>query len=118
MTGKLHRLFIEKPVIPIIILGGILRLGYLLCYLNDPQWNQLLVDSLFHDRWAQSIAGGNILGREAFFRAPLYIYLLGGLYTVFGHALLVARIFGHICGLAAVFVTWKISVLRFRAILY
>jgi len=113
MTERLKKIFIEKPVIPIIILGGILRLGYLLFYLNDPQWNQLLVDSLFHDRWAQSIAGGNILGREAFFRAPLYIYLLGGIYAVFGHALLIARILGNICGLVAVFVTWKISVRLF-----
>lgn len=109
----IRRLLTIKTVIPVLILGSILRLLYILFYLHDPQWNQLLVDSLFHDYWAQSIADGNILGREAFFRAPLYIYILGGIHAVFGHSLLAARIFGHICGLLGIFITWKISLRLF-----
>jgi 4-amino-4-deoxy-L-arabinose transferase-like glycosyltransferase len=113
MAGMILKLLKERPIISVLILGGILRLLYLMFYLGDPQWNQLLVDSLFHDYWAQSIADGNILGQEAFFRAPLYIYILGGIYTIFGHSLLAARIFGHICGLLGIFITWKISLQLF-----
>jgi 4-amino-4-deoxy-L-arabinose transferase-like glycosyltransferase len=73
-----------------------------------------MVDSLFHDRWASEIADGNIRGQEAFFRAPLYIYILGLIYALFGHSLLAARIFGMICGLTTAYVVYRLAVRIFN----
>jgi len=99
----------EHPVLIVILLGLIYRLIFLISYLNSPDWEQLLVDSLFHDRWAMSIASGNIWGDEVYFRAPFFIYILGFIYSIVGHSLLAARIFGHIIGLVSVFLTFKIT---------
>lgn len=99
----------NSPVLIILSMAVIVRLVFLLNYLNSPEWNQLLVDSLFHDRWASAIAGGNFWGNEVFFRAPFYIYILGGIYYIFGHSLLAARIFGMIIGLASVYATYSIA---------
>ncbi|MCX6827543.1 MAG: glycosyltransferase family 39 protein [candidate division Zixibacteria bacterium] len=103
----------REPLLFILLIGGIVRLAFLLIYLSRPEWNQLLVDSLFHNRWAESIASGNILGSQPFFRAPFYIYLLGGLYALFGDSLLVARIFGHLVGLLSVYITYRLALRLF-----
>ncbi|UCD18363.1 MAG: glycosyltransferase family 39 protein, partial [Candidatus Zixiibacteriota bacterium] len=97
------------PIAAVVFLGAVIRFIFLMEYLSSPEWDQLVVDSLFHDRWAQSIAAGNLFGREVFFRAPFYIYVLGGLYAVFGHSLLAARIFGHLVGLATVLITYRLA---------
>ncbi|MEW5922473.1 MAG: glycosyltransferase family 39 protein [Candidatus Zixiibacteriota bacterium] len=109
MMKGLVRIIKENPIWAIILLGFVYRLIFLLSYWSSPQWGQLLVDSLFHDRWAESIASGHILGNEAFFRAPFYVYILGLIYSIFGHSLLAARIFGHLVGLISIFLTWKIA---------
>lgn len=103
----------SRPIFAVLLLGGAARLIFLLSYISSPEWEQLLVDSLFHDRWALSIASGNIIGQEAFFRAPFYIYLLGGLYALFGHSLLAARIFGHLVGLLSVYITCRLALRLF-----
>ena len=52
---------------------------------NDPFWDQPSVDSQVYVEWAKQLAtGGHWLGNEAFFLSPLYGYLLGALYAVFG----------------------------------
>jgi len=98
-----------KPLLVIVLIGFIIRLIFLLDYLSSPDWPQLLADSLFHDRWAMSIASGDVIGQEAYFRAPFYIYLLGLIYAIFGHSLLAARIFGHLIGLVAVATTYLLA---------
>lgn len=105
---NLRNLF-SDPLTIVILLGGLYRLTYLLHYYASPEWNQLLVDSLYHDRWAEAIASGDWVGAEAFFRAPLYIYFLGLIYAVFGHSILVARIAGCLFGLFSIGLTYKIA---------
>ncbi len=102
--------FIKKyPLVAVLLLGALFRIIYLIEYYHDPQWPQLLVDSLFHDRWAKRIAGGDVLGSEPFFRAPLYIYILGLIYWLTENSLLAARIFGHAVGLLGVAATYLIA---------
>jgi len=99
----------NHPIIAVLILGGIVRLIFLISYFHSPEWGQLVVDSLFHHRWAQAIAAGDIIGDQVFFRAPLYIYILGLIYYIVGPSLLFARIFGHIVGLISVYFTFRIG---------
>src|SRR5262249_43772846 len=57
-----------------------------------------------YDRWAQQIAAGDWMGSQVFYQTPLYPYLLGVLYRVFGHDVWVVRIAQALGGaLAAVF---------------
>lgn len=109
MRRRIQALISENPLFAILILAGIIRGVFLLLYYYDEQWDQLLVDSLFHSYWAQSIADGNIIGQESFFRAPFYIYLLGGIYAVFDNSILAARIFGFLVGMVSVFITGRIA---------
>jgi len=107
--NRLLKTLKEHPILIVLLLGLVYRLIFLLSYYYSPDWEQLLVDSLFHDRWAMSIAAGNIAGEDTFFRAPFYIYLLGFIYAIVGHSLMAARIFGHMVGLAAVALTYLIA---------
>ena len=59
----------------------------------SPFANLLLGDSAGYDRWARELAAGDWLGSEVFYQAPLYPYLLGGIYAVLGSDVTVVRIF-------------------------
>ena len=54
----------------------------------------------YHD-WGLEIAGGDWLGRETFYQAPLYPYFLGFVYTVFGPGLLAVRLCQSVLGAVA-----------------
>jgi 4-amino-4-deoxy-L-arabinose transferase-like glycosyltransferase len=109
MKRQIKILHAHRPLIFILLLGIIIRAVYFLFYYWSPEWEHLLIDSLFHDRWAWEIAGGNLLGQEPYFRAPFYIYLLGGIYAAFGRSLVAARIFGHMIGLIGVALTYLLA---------
>ncbi len=55
-------------------------------------------DGEAYDRWAQDLAAGDWLGDEPFYQAPLYPYLLGLIYAVFGRDLLAARLVQALMG--------------------
>ena len=55
---------------------------------RSPFFSLLMGDSRGYDEWAQRIAGGDWLGHEVFYQAPLYPYLLGVIYAVAGRHLL------------------------------
>ena len=59
---------------------------------SAPFFSVLMGDSRAYDEWAQRIAGGDWLGHEVFYQAPLYPYLLGVIYAVAGRSLLLVRI--------------------------
>jgi tetratricopeptide (TPR) repeat protein len=58
----------------------------------------LMGDSRGYDAWALQIAGGDWVGRDVFYQAPLYPYFLGIIYAAFGHDLLVVRIIQALIG--------------------
>jgi Dolichyl-phosphate-mannose-protein mannosyltransferase len=66
-----------------------------------PFFTALMGDSHGYDEWAQRIAGGDWLGRDVFYQAPLYPYLLGVIYTIAGHSLLIVRIVQALIGSAS-----------------
>lgn len=82
----------------IFTISFILRLIYLLQIKSNPFFNSPIMDPLYHDLWAQSIAQGNWIGDQVFFRAPFYPYLLGIIYKLFGHNYFVPRLFQHLLG--------------------
>ena len=94
-----------------LVMAGalIVRILYLYLYQALPDWDQLTVDNYYHHHWAQSIANGNLSGDTTYFRAPLYVYLLGGLYSLAGASLWVGRLFGLVIGLTTVFMTSRLG---------
>src|SRR5204863_433542 len=68
---------------------------------RSPFFTVLLGDSRAYDQWAQRIAGGDWIGREVFYQAPLYPYFLAVLYAIAGRHLLLVRTVQAIIGSAA-----------------
>jgi tetratricopeptide (TPR) repeat protein len=64
----------------------------------SPFFSLLMGDSRGYDEWAQRIAGGDWLGHEVFYQAPLYPYLLGLIYAVAGRHLLLVRLVQAVIG--------------------
>ncbi len=96
----------HAPIYIILLVGLILRLLYIWEYSLLPDWNQLTVDNNFHHHWALSIANGNILGDTTYFRAPLYVFYLAGIYKIFGVSLWAVRLFSIIPGLLSIYITY------------
>lgn len=55
-------------------------------------------DSRGYDLWAQRIAGGDWLGNDVFYQAPLYPYFLGTIYALAGRDLVVVRLVQALVG--------------------
>jgi len=60
------------------------RALYLWQLRSSPFLDAKLGDAVGYHAWALSIAGGDWLGREVFYQAPLYPYFLGVLYALVG----------------------------------
>lgn len=65
-----------------------------------PFWDLLIGDAATYDAWARRIAGGDGLGPETFYQAPLYPYLLGLWYRLAGPDLLAVRLLQGVMGAA------------------
>ncbi len=74
-------------LLTILAIALALRLAHWWAVRDAPFFAQLAMDSQEYDRWAQEIAGGDWLGAQVFFQAPLYPYLLAAVYTVAGRSL-------------------------------
>src|SRR6185503_18142953 len=77
----------------VLALAAALRLAHVWALRDTPWFEHLVVDPGYYDLWAQHIAAGNWLGGDrAFYMDPLYPYVLGGLYRLFGRDLLAVRL--------------------------
>ena len=79
----------------------LVRLVHIAAIRRAPFFTVLLGDSRAYDQWAQRIAGGDWIGREVFYQAPLYPYFLAVLYAIAGRHLLLVRTVQAIIGSAA-----------------
>ena len=59
------------------------------------------VDENHYDSWGLSIARGRIIGKSVFYGLPLYPYLLGLIYKLFGHSIFLVRAFQSIVGMTS-----------------
>ena len=58
----------------------------------SPFFDVLMGDSRGYDGWGRRIAAGEWIGRDVFYQAPLYPYLLGVIYAIAGRHLLLVRV--------------------------
>jgi tetratricopeptide (TPR) repeat protein len=85
-------------ILAIFCLALALRVIYLLQIKANPHFFLPTMDPLYHDAWAQNIAGGNWIGSKVFFRAPFYAYFLAIVYKIFGHSYIIPRVIQHLLG--------------------
>lgn len=76
---------------------------------NDPFFDRPSVDPRVYHEWALRIAGGEWLGNEPFFMAPLYPYFLATLYGIFGPSFLVSRIVHAVLGALTCVLVWRVA---------
>ena len=78
---------------PLIIFATafLIRLIYLLQYRSNPAFNFPMVDEQWHLLWAKEIIGGNFWGSDAYFRGPLYPYLLAFFLKITGGSIFWVR---------------------------
>ncbi|MGB2769450.1 MAG: tetratricopeptide repeat protein [Candidatus Zixiibacteriota bacterium] len=85
-------------ILAVFVLALALRVVYLLQIKANPHFFSPTMDPLYHDVWAQNIAGGNWVGSKVFFRAPFYAYFLALVYKIFEHSYIIPRIIQHLVG--------------------
>ena len=79
----------------------LVRLAHVWQIRRSPFFALLMGDSRGYDEWARRIAGGEWLGTEVFYQAPLYPYLLGLVYAIAGRHLLLVRVIQAVIGSAS-----------------
>ncbi|MGH9202664.1 MAG: glycosyltransferase family 39 protein, partial [Vicinamibacterales bacterium] len=85
----------------IFVVALALRLLHVVQLRSSPFFDVLLGDSHGYDEWARRIAGGEWIGRDVFYQAPLYPYFLGVVYALVGRDLLLVRIVQAVLGAGA-----------------
>jgi len=99
MSGEISEKHEDRIwMLVVFVLALFLRIIYLLQVKNNPHFFSPTMDPLYHDVWAQNIAGGNWIGGKVFFRAPFYAYFLAGVYKIFGHDYIIPRLIQHLVG--------------------
>ncbi len=76
----------------------LVRLLHVWLLSRSPFFDALLGDARGYDEWARRIAGGDWIGSEVFYQAPLYPYFVGVVYRLFGHSFVALRILQAIIG--------------------
>src|SRR5262249_39705503 len=89
------------PALWIFLTALAVRLVHVWQMRGSPLFSALLGDSGGYDEWARRIAGGEWIGTDVFYQAPLYPYMLGVIYAVAGRHLLLVRVVQVLIGSAS-----------------
>ena len=95
-NGGFHRI-----ALAIFGLALAIRLVHVWQIRSAPFFDLAMGDAQSYHAWGLEIAGGDWLGRETFYQAPLYPYFLGLVYTLFGPSLLAVRLSQVVLGAAS-----------------
>jgi tetratricopeptide (TPR) repeat protein/4-amino-4-deoxy-L-arabinose transferase-like glycosyltransferase len=82
----------KRAALVIFAVAFTLRLIHIWQIRRSPFFTVLMGDARGYDEWAQRIAGGDWIGRDVFYQAPLYPYFLGSIYWLVGRSLMIARL--------------------------
>lgn len=85
------------------------RAIFLFQSLSTPYFGAPFLDEQYYYEWAARISRGQWIGPHAFFRAPLYAYLLGGLFAVVGPNFFLPKLLQHLLGSVAVVLIFKVA---------
>jgi 4-amino-4-deoxy-L-arabinose transferase-like glycosyltransferase len=83
---------VARAALSVFTLALTVRVIHLWELRHSPFFSTLMGDARAYDEWAQRLAGGDWIGTEVFYQAPLYPYFLGSVYAVFGRDLWIVRL--------------------------
>jgi len=91
----------------IFLVSLVVRVLHLSQIRTAPFFTLLMGDAQSYHAWAQQIAGGDWIGSDVFYQAPLYPYFLGLVYTLLGDGPMIVRLCQAVIGsLACVFLAF------------
>ena len=93
-----RRLLSDSSLVALVLLAA--RVGYLLHAADGQFFSDLVMDERVHWDWAGTILERGTLG-EAFFRAPLYYYLLAVFRAVSLDGIFLSRLLTSLAGVFA-----------------
>jgi len=82
----------KRAALVIFAVAFTLRLIHIWQIRRSPFFTVLMGDARGYDEWAQRIAGGDWIGRDVFYQAPLYPYFLASIYWLAGRSLMIVRL--------------------------
>src|SRR6266581_1364916 len=97
VAKKRHSNF-APPALVIFAVAFTLRIIHIRQMRNAPFFTLLMGDARGYDEWAQRIAGGDWVGRDVFYQAPLYPYFLASIYWIAGRSPALVRIAQAVIG--------------------
>src|SRR6266581_1519514 len=97
VAKKRHSNF-APPALVIFAVAFTLRIIHIWQMRNAPFFTLLMGDARGYDEWAQRIAGGDWIGRDVFYQAPLYPYFLASIYWIAGRSPTLVRIAQAVIG--------------------
>ena len=84
--------------VAIFLISLTVRLVHIFQIRRAPFYSLLMGDAQSYHAWARQIAGGDWIGSEVFYQAPLYPYFLGLVYTLLGEAPMTVRLCQAVIG--------------------
>jgi tetratricopeptide (TPR) repeat protein len=94
----------------VFVIAMAARLGYLWELRDAPFFHHPVGDSLVYHLRALEIAGGDLIGREAYFHSsPLYPYFLALIYKVFGVHFTLLRVIQFVIGSATCVLIYQLT---------
>ena len=97
VAKKRHSNFAPAALV-IFAVAFTLRIIHIRQMRNAPFFTLLMGDARGYDEWAQRIAGGDWIGRDVFYQAPLYPYFLASIYWIAGRSPTLVRIAQAVIG--------------------
>lgn len=88
---------VPSPVV-VFLVALLIRLLHIWQLRRSPFFEVLMGDAQGYHDWARRIAGGEWIGGEVFYQAPLYPYFLGVIYAVIGEHPIAVRVIQALIG--------------------
>lgn len=99
----------------IVVVSAIVRVISFLDRRDSIYFDRPILDSLWIHQWAEALAAGEPTAAEAYFRAPLYPYLVAGLYRLFGPTTVPVIVAQHLIGIGTAVLLYRIGRREFSA---
>jgi len=91
----------ELSLAVLSLIALVVRVAYVLVQpATDPSATGAVLDGAYYVHWGQGLAAGNWTQAGAYYLAPLYAWLLGGFFTVFGDAIASLYLLQHVAMVA------------------
>ena len=98
-----------SPALVIFAIAFAARAVFLVQSLRSPYFGAPFLDEQYFYEWAVRISHGHLQSSHAFFRAPLYAYMLGALFALTGPNFFLPKLVQHLLGSIAAVLVFKVA---------